>query len=314
MNTKAKRTLALSMTVIMLMAMATACKKPSGEEESSSSKTSSSATSSKKAEEKKWDNPLDDPAKKTDYQVKVPTSNKEEMEKIKKEAKDTVAYLEVPGTTIKDAVVQTDEKTDRDWYAANNEYYYERKDMYGNYLFEGCYFMDYECNLKDGKKDSMPQNTLIYGHNIGNPKGVTDDPNGIKFAQLLKFEDPEFAKQHPYIYLTTPGEDLVYQIFAVVFSEAAMEPMSYIASQYDKTQFKQLIDDVRARSYLNYPDITITEKDKIITLSTCCYKEGTYAQNNQQRFIVFGRLVKGQNFAETVNVTVNPSPKKPTFK
>ena len=58
----------------------------------------------------------------------------------------------------------------------------------------------------------------------------------------------------------------------------------------------------------------IRDRDKIISLSTCSYKYGTYSQNPHQRFVVMGKLVtEGEDFYETADVHQNPDPKEPDF-
>lgn len=249
-----------------------------------------------------WVNTLEPPDLSGMYQVEVPVENKEKLLELKAKNPDAVAWLQVPNTTINDGIVQT----------TDNDYYY-RRDEYKNYSFQGCVWLDYECDLKGGTKEEVPQNTIIYGHNLGNPQGIADDPNDVEFAQILKFNDPEFAKANPYIYLTTEGEDLVYQVFAAFYTQSKMEPVEYIHPAYKAETFKELTNDMKMRSTLNYPDVKVGSDDKIVLLSTCCYKYGTYAVNKDQRFVLAGKLVKSGNYAETANVEPNANIKEPTF-
>lgn len=294
MYAKLKRVLAVVMASAMIVTMA-ACQKKSDE-------STSSTETVERLKPSSWTNPLTAPERESEYQVEVPEENKASMEEIKAQNSDVIAWLQVPNTTLNEPVVQT----------TDNDFYY-RRNVYKQNAFEGCLFMDYECDIGTGVKADMPQNTIIYGHNLGNPQGVTDDPNGLLFAQLLNFRDIEFAKKTPYIYLTTEGEDLVYQVFAVIYTEANMKPVSYIYPSYSASDFSKLLEDIYARSIYKYPDVTVTANDKLLTLSTCTYKYGTYSVNNQQRFVVFSKLVNGKNFTETANVEENPDPKQPTF-
>ena len=53
--------------------------------------------------------------------------------------------------------------------------------------------------------DFSGRNTFIYGHNM---------KNGSMFAQLLKYKDDSFYKEHPYFYIYTPdGKVRTYEIF-----------------------------------------------------------------------------------------------------
>lgn len=295
MYSKCKRAFAALLAAAMLFSLA-ACNKESGTDSSSGKEVE------ERLKPSSWTNPLEPPARESAFQVEVPEENKTGMEAAKAKNSDVVAWLQIPNTSINDPIVQT----------TDNEFYY-RRNIDKAYAFEGCLYMDYECNLRSGTKADVPQNTIIYGHNLGNPQGVTDDPNGKVFAQLLHFRDIEFAKANPYIYLTTEGEDLIYQVFAVIYTEDIMKPVQYILPRYTNEDYAKLLDDIKARSIFNYPDVNATINDKILTLSTCTYKYGTYAVNNRQRFVVFGKLVKGKNFVETANVEENPNPKQPTF-
>ncbi|MEM1484039.1 class B sortase [Oscillospiraceae bacterium PP1C4] len=234
------------------------------------------------------------------YTPSVPDVSKA-FEDARKQNTDVVAWLQLPNTKIDEAVVQT----------TNNEFYL-RRDVKKNYSYEGCYYMDYESVMFEGGKD-LARNTIIYGHNLGSPLGVKDDFNGVKFAQLLKLTDIELAKNTPYIYLTTESGNHIFEIFTVMYCEAVTKPVQYHYADYSDEQFNLLISDVKARSLYQY-DVNVTTEDKILTLSTCTYKYGTYSQNPHQRFVVMGRLVrKDEGYHETAPLTVNENPKAPSF-
>lgn len=226
---------------------------------------------------------------------------KKQLADAHKENSDVVAWLALPNTKINEPVVQT----------TNNDEYI-RKDAKKKYSYEGCYYIDYESVMFDDGKD-LAHNTIIYGHNLGNPLGVKDDPEAAKFAQLLKLNDPEIAKKTPYVYLTTEGAEHIFEIFAVFYSEAVISPVPYHYAQYTETDFGELIKDVKARSEYTY-DTDVNWDDKLLTLSTCSYKYGTYSQNPHQRYVVMARLVrKGEAFHEQANLKVNAAPKAPSF-
>lgn len=248
-----------------------------------------------------WVNPIRDPRPGSDYQPQVPSVG-EALEQAHAQNSDVVAWLQVPGTELSEAVVQT----------TDNKFYY-RRDVTKNYSFSGSLWMDYESTVGDGSTSALSQNVIIYGHNLGNPQGVKDDPNGVKFAQLFKFDDLEFAKNHPYIYLTTGEETHIYEIFTVFYSEDVLSPVPYHYASFTPQKYEKLIADVRERSQFDY-NVNVGPQDKIISLSTCSYKYGTYSQNPHQRFVVMGKLVtEGEDFYETADVHQNPDPKEPDF-
>lgn len=248
-----------------------------------------------------WDNPLPDPRPKSDFVPQVPNVS-EEFKKMKGANSDIVGWLQVPGTSINEAVVQ----------GSDNDYYI-RRDALKNYAFSGSYFLDYENTVGDGTAGQLSQNMIIYGHNLGAPQGVKDDPDGVKFAQLLKFDNIDFAREHPYFYFTTSAGTHIYEIFTVFYSEDVLTPVPYHFPLFTETEYKGLISDVRNRSQFDY-NVEIGPEDKLMTLSTCSYKYGTYTQNPRQRFVVMGKLmVDGEEYYDKADMQENPDPKEPQF-
>ncbi|MDY4192396.1 MAG: class B sortase [Oscillospiraceae bacterium] len=202
---------------------------------------------------------------------------------------DVVGWLNIPNTTIDEPVVQTNNNTD-----------YFRRDWLGNYQFSGCYWVDYECNV--GARTDLMQNTIIYGHNLND-----DKKDGVKFAQLMNFADLEFAKNNPYIYFSTPTDDMTWQVFAAFYTDTKL---NYIKPTMSVTDYNSLLTEAKLRSEHNY-DVNVTVNDKILTLSTCTYK---YGARTDQRFVIMAKLLPaGAKTEATVNVTSNPNPKAPQF-
>ncbi|TCL43444.1 MULTISPECIES: class B sortase [Oscillospiraceae] len=288
MNPNIKKSVAALLVIAILGGM-TACKKTTEPQEP------------ERLNPSHWVNTLEPPLRASPYQVEVPEENRQKLAEAKAANADSTLWIEIPNTTINQVVVQT----------TDNEFYY-RRNTQKVYDFAGCLYADFECDFGDGTKDDLPRNTIIYGHNLGNPMGITDDPNDVMFAQLFHFQDIEFAKANPYVYVSTENEDFVYQIFAVSYTEDKAKPVSYIHPNYNNEEYMKLINDMRDRSLYDY-NVEVTTKDKILTLSTCTYKYGTYSVNNKQRFVVFAKLVTDKQFAETADLTENPDPKQPTF-
>ncbi len=192
-----------------------------------------------------------------------------------------VAFLEIPGTTIKDVVVHYDMEKYIAYYQANGEGYSDRKDIYGNHL--------------------------------GNPQGVSNDPDGIMSAPLLHFRDEEFAAKTPYIYLTTDKADLIYQIFSIANLPLITSPIEFNWVSYSDEDFLTLIADLRERSYFDYPEVSVGTGDKILSLVTSVYDYGSHNENSEQRFTIFYKSVTDNQFKETANVTVNVDRKLPPY-
>jgi len=202
---------------------------------------------------------------------------------------DVVGWLNVPGTDIDEAVVQSydnDYYLRRTWTKEVNKY--------------GCYFADYECNFTNG---NLPTHTIIYGHSME----LNDDPNGTKFSQLKRWLDKDFAEKHPYIYFSTPEQDYVYEIFSVMYTSTKF---NYIDPEPNPGEMLAMINEARLASQFNYP-VEVDAKDKTIALSTCTY-HFTKSYPNDYRYVVMARLVEPEEtLHETVTLEVNANPKQP---
>lgn len=235
--------------------------------------------------------------------VNIPDKLKNLLE-IKQTNSDVVAWIHIPGTNIDWPVmkwVTTDADIESNTYKKS---FYDRKDEYKNYAFEGSIYSGEGVVFAPFKK--LSNNLVIHGHNLD------DNPNGKKFAQLVKFQDIEFAKRTPYIFITTEDELLIYQIYAVFFMDLNFE--CYWIGLDEERQLK-MIEEARARSEYIY-DIDVTGKDKIITLSTCTYKYGKYQSVGQKntRFVIQGKLLdKNAKLDPSALLIKNKNPKEPKF-
>ena len=202
---------------------------------------------------------------------------------------DTVAWLKVPNTTIDDAVIQY---SDNDYYLRLNE------DK--SYDVFGCYMADYNCFL-DQDRSGLSRNTIIYGHS-----DYKDNPNGKRFSQLFNYTDINFLKSNPYIYLTTEKGEMVWQIFAVFYTNINF---NYIQANPTADVMAEIVKEAKSRSEYII-DLDVTSSDKVLTLSTCTkyYNEANY---ENYRFVVMAKLLPaGASGTCTTAMSVNPSPKK----
>lgn len=293
-----KRWLALLAALVLTASLAACNSEPSSSEDSTisnpidmslSSSSSSSGSSSGSSSED-----TSTPNSEAGNLVDTKTARKT-LEDALKENEDVRGWLSITNTEIDEPTVQ---------FSDND--YYMRRDYLGNPgQYYGCYFIDYRNNVTS--RANLDRNTIIYGHNVGNPPNEKDDPEGPKFAQLLKFEDVEFAKANPYITYTTKDDVMVFEVFAAFYTDTNFY---YINNAPNDSQYATLLKEAKLRSCNNY-DVTPTTSDKIITLSTCTYK---YGSRTDQRFVVMGRLLPANTtLKETATVSVNPSPKAPQF-
>ena len=236
-------------------------------------------------------NTLREPEDNTVQLVEAPTLTEAVKEKAAQVNAEIVGWLQVPGTDIDQPVVQT-----------YNNSKYMRLNYEGKYSFQGCYWVDYECTV--GNRETQSRNTIIYGHNTA---VAQDDPNGLDFAQLLRFTDEEFAASHPYIFFSTAEEDLVWEVFAVLYTDTNFRYVTMIDSDIDT-----LVSEAKARSEFNYDVEVDPINDKILTLSTCTAKYGYVGGEARARFVVMARLVEpDRELKPTVGLEKNPSIKAP---
>lgn len=123
--------------------------------------------------------------------------------------------------------------------------------------------------------DFSGRNTFIYGHNM---------KNGSMFAQLLKYKDDSFYKEHPYFYIYTPdGKVRTYEIFSAGVVKDTSD--SYIMDYADDVAFQTYIDYIKQQSA--YPtSAEVTTASKIVSLSTCTNVR------DDERFLVHGVMIK----------------------
>jgi len=123
----------------------------------------------------------------------------------------------------------------------------------GKYNSAGTLFVD-----MDNNGDFKDLNTFIYGHNM---------KNGSMFSQLRKYKDKDFGIENPYFSIYTPdGKELQYQIFATCIVKDTS--YSYTKEFNSERAFADYLEYVRSIA-LYQTDVTLNEKDTIVSLSTC---------------------------------------------
>ena len=122
--------------------------------------------------------------------------------------------------------------------------------------------------------DFSGRNTFIYGHNM---------KNGSMFAQLLKYKDDSFYKEHPFYIYTPDGKVRTYEIFSAGVVKDTSD--SYIMDYADDAAFQTYIDYIKQQSA--YPtSAEVTTASKIVSLSTCTNVR------DDERFLVHGVMIK----------------------
>ena len=214
---------------------------------------------------------------------------------------DVVGWLYIPGLEDVDAGV---------CFSYDSSYPYDKRDVTGkkvsqSYWINGAYYTHYR-GLFGNTSAELSRNTVIFGHSdLGkeNLNYTNDDPNGPLFSQLFSFKNPDFAEKTPYIYLTLPGEETVWEVFAVFYNDANATKSTfapyykkgnpgdlwYIEPAPGKEEYKAMLEMIQARSLYDY-DVEVTEEDQILTLSTCTVAYGLSARADY-RFVIVAKLV-----------------------
>lgn len=145
--------------------------------------------------------------------------------------------------------------------------YYINHDFNKNENISGAIFLDYRNNFINDL------NTIVYGHHMRNE---------TMFNNLVKFKDSNFFNENNNIKIIYDGKELEYKVFSVYVID---DKNNYLITNFNNSnEYNNYIKEIRDRSlYKN--DVEVTDKDKIITLSTCSFEfEGA-------RTVVHGKLI-----------------------
>jgi len=171
------------------------------------------------------------------------------------------AWIHVPGTVIDYPVLQHPE---------DNAFYLEHN-VDGSAGYPGCIYTE---NFNSTAWDDP--NTVLYGHNMR---------DGSMFANLHYFEDGVFFEENRFIYIYTPEEILVYEIFAAY--EFSNVHLLIGIDTHNEENFGRYLEGIYQNEGINNhfdESIEVTSEDRIITLATCI------AGKPNKRFLVQGVL------------------------
>ena len=162
----------------------------------------------------------------------------------------------------------------------DNEYYLKHN-FEGGYNENGTIFADYQGKIT---ADSMPGNTLLYGHNL-----ITN--NYFQPLSHFRKEGMEFLKNNYVISFDTLYKRNKYLIFAVFLTNTREEHGEVFeywkqVNFATKSEFDNYIAECLDRSYF-YTGVDLEYGDEIITLSTC-----DFSMFADMRLVVMGRKVR----------------------
>lgn len=171
---------------------------------------------------------------------------------LKQENEDIVGWLYLEDSPINYPVVQS-----------NDNDYYLRRLVNGEYNIAGSLFMDYrnDSNLED-------DNTIIYGHNM---------KNNTMFGSLQEYKSQDYYDNHKVMYYFTSEKNYIIELFTGY--TISVESDIYDLSVIDSSKLEEWISKSDFES-----NTKVTEEDKIITLSTCAY------EYDGARYVVMGVL------------------------
>ena len=163
-------------------------------------------------------------------------------EKLRKINSQVVAWITIPGADISYPVVQG---SDDEYYLKHN--FKKEKDLFG------CIFLEH-----NNKKDLTGSHSIIYGHNM---------EGNMMFANLNRYEQPEFLKLCPEIEILTPERKFLYKIFSV--EQASSQSAAYeYGYELSSSAYKQQLIKLKNNSMYD-TGIEPKETEPIVTLITC---------------------------------------------
>ena len=198
---------------------------------------------------------------------------------------DFLGWITIDGTRIDYPVVQAED---------NN--YYLRRDMDGNYYRLGTVFADYRCAFGAG---AFSDNTVVYGHSAF---------NGSYFRGLLQYKELAFYQEHPVIHFDTIyGEQdwvIIGMFMAGIYpSQGELFEYHNFIDAANQEEFDGYLSEVYRRSYIR-SEIPVEYGDKLLTLSTCDY------EFDDSRFVVVARLLREGESAEELARTAQANPNR----
>lgn len=170
-----------------------------------------------------------------------------DFEALRKDTNEHIyAWIRVPGTVIDYPIVQHPELPD----------YYLDYNLDGTKGYPGGIYTQLY-----NSKDWTDPNTVIYGHNM---------KNGTMFAGLHQYEDSEFFKEYPYVYIYSEDKIRVYQVFAAYeYSDVNLVTYFGLPGVMTYEEYLASIYELDGINNNFNTDIQVTTEDKIVTLLTC---------------------------------------------
>lgn len=209
--------------------------------------------------EKQNDVKVTQKAEKPSYAVSAEEKKylKERFDKYKAINKESVAYVNIPGTELDEPVVQT----------TDNATYLDKTFDGGYQPYLGTVFMD-----TDNKKDFSDRLTWLFGHARGSKVGDHRMFNDVNY-----FDKQEFFDKHPYVVIETPERKYYYEAIAMII---VPETTAFYRTSFDDDKdFETQLSAVYDEAQIKKPNVKVSAKDKYLVLSTCREEDETIRSN-----------------------------------
>ncbi len=185
-----------------------------------------------------------------------PAQPEMDFEALKAINPEIVGWLTIDGTNIDYPIVQH----------ADNDYYLHHL-FTGAWNSSGCLFTD--CR---NESDFSDRHSIIYGHHMD---------NGTMFQNLMYYKNQDFYNQHPMGKLVTPSGSYTIEFFAGYV--ANVDNDTWTIDFTSDEEFAQWLSKSKERS-LFASSVTPSERDRVVTLSTCSY------EFYNARFVLLGKF------------------------
>ena len=152
------------------------------------------------------------------------------------------AWITIPGADISYPVVQG---TDDEYYLKHN--FQGKEDLFG------CVFLGH-----DNKKNLTDSHSFLYGHNM---------EGNMMFANLNRYERPEFLQSCPTFEITTPERKYFYRIFSV--EQAAPQSAAFEYGYRLKSRAYKLQLSILKENSMYDTGVMPQETQRMVTLITC---------------------------------------------
>ena len=209
--------------------------------------------------EKQNDVKVTQKAEKPSYTVSAEEKKylKERFDKYKAINKESVAYVNIPGTELDEPVVQT----------TDNATYLDKTFDGGYQPYLGTVFMD-----TDNKKDFSDRLTWLFGHARGSKVGDHRMFNDVNY-----FDKQEFFDKHPYVVIETPERKYYYEAIAMII---VPETTAFYRTSFDDDKdFETQLSAVYDEAQIKKPNVKVSAKDKYLVLSTFREEDETIRSN-----------------------------------